>query len=232
MFTITGDVNAIDGTILQGGATARVDVTSADVAAIQAYDSNNNVLNNTSGNTNTLTGSTTGSTITLYVNGIQVGNTTATSISASSVGGSQTHQTIGMTIPFSVTAFGQTAYIPSANPTAHAGASSAATIQFCVDDATGACVANGTGVLTYAGTDNLQPVSGNYQIPAGQTKNFTLQITETANGSASYRASLLNVPWSSSPTASSNTGNQTTGYINFTSGLNSNSFKTPYITAQ
>jgi len=229
VFTITGDINPIDGTVLKGGATAQVSVLSADVTAIQAYDSNNNILNNTS--STTLTGSTTGSVVTFFVNGIQVGNTTATSVSASSVGGTQSHQTVGMTIPFSVTAFGTTAYVPS-TATAHAGSSNSATVQFCVDDATGACVANGTGVITYAGSDNLQPVSGNYQIPAGQTKNFTLQITESANGSASYRASLINVPWSNLSTASSYTGDQTTGFVNFTSGLNSNSFKTPYITAQ
>jgi len=224
VFTIKGDLNAIDGTVVIGGATARVDVTSGNVAAIQAYDQNNNVLNNNT--SNILIGSTTGSTVTFYVNGIQVTNTASNgnyggTASSSAPGGTQSHSTLGFTIPFSVTAFGQNAYIPS-TATAASAASAAHTIQFCVDTVNGACQAVGTGVINYNGSDNLTPdLNGNYLIPVGQTKNFTLQITYTATASASYRASLLNVNWSNT--------DFTSGGNNFTAGLNSNAFRTNYV---
>ncbi|MDB5188996.1 MAG: hypothetical protein JWM92_594 [Candidatus Nomurabacteria bacterium] len=222
VLTVKGDINAVDGSTVLGGDSARIDVTSNDTAAMQAYDGNNNVLNNT--NQNILIGSTTGSTVTVYVNGIQVASTAMGTATASSVGGAQSHSVLGFTIPFSVTAFGQNAYIPS---TAVASATASATnaIQFCIDNANGACQAVGTGVITYAGSDNLTADgNGNYLIPAGQTKNFTLQITYTANGAASYRASLVNVNWNLTDSAST--------YSTFTAGLNSNSFKTNYVSAQ
>jgi len=224
VFTIKGDVNSIDGTVVVAGATAEVDVTSTNVGNIQAYDQNNNVLNNT--NANILLGSTTGSTVTFYVNGLQVTNSASTGSSyggvatASAPGGSQSHTTLGFSIPFSVTAFGQNAYVPS-TATASATATSGHTIQFCIDTPSGSCQAVGTGVISYNGSDNLTvDGNGNYLIPVGQTKNFTLQVTYTANAAGSYRASLINVNWSNTDfTASGN---------NFTSGLNSNAFRTNY----
>jgi peptidoglycan hydrolase-like protein with peptidoglycan-binding domain len=223
VLTIKGDLNSVDGTIVQGGATARVDVTSGNVGAIQAYDQNTNVLNNNT--QNILIGSTTGSTVTFYVNGINVSSTaTSGTATTSSAGGAQTHSVLGFTIPFSVTAFGQQAYVPS-TATASATASAAHTIQFCIDTSAGACQAVGTGVITYSGNDNLTTNgNGNYVIPAGQTKNFTLQVTYTANGAASYRASLINVNWSLS--------DFTTGGNIYTAGLNSNTFRTNYVSAQ
>jgi len=223
VLTIKGDLNAVNGTSLVAGATARVDATAANVAAIQAYDQNNNVLNNNT--QNILIGSTTGSTVTFYVNGIQVASTAAGTASASGAGGAQSHSVLSFTIPFSVTAFGQQAYVPSLAASATVGTGTAQAIQFCVDNASGTCQAVGTGVITYNGSDGLTPdTNGNYVIPAGQTKNFTLQITYTANGAASYRASLLNVTWSNSDV--------TSGFNTFTAGLNSNVFKTNYVAAQ
>jgi len=222
VLTIKGDINSIDGTVVIGGATVRIDASSANVAAIQAYDQNNNVLSGTS----ILIGSTTGSTAYFYVNGIQVTSTATSGIAtASSAGGAQTHSVLGFTIPFSVAAFGQQVYLPS-SATAATTASATNTIQFCIDG-TSTCQAVGTGVITYAGSDNLSPdTNGNYVIPAGQTKNFTLQITYTANGAASYRASLINVNWSLIDF------NSSTGANTFTAGLNSNTFRTNYVSAQ
>jgi hypothetical protein len=159
-----------------------------------------------------------------YSNGIQVTSTAQGTAVASTIGGSQTHNTFGFTIPFSVTAFGQNAYIPSF-PTPATSASADRAIQFCVDTAAGACQAVGSGVLTYAGNDNLTiDNNGNYLIPAGQTKNFTLQITYTANGAASYRASLLSVNWN----------NTDSSYLFniFTAGLNTNTFRTNYVSGR
>ena len=223
VFVIKGDLNSVNGTSLVSGATARIDATAANVAAIQAYDQNNNVLNNNT--QNILIGSTTGSTVTFYVNGIQVASTAAGTATASGAGGAQSHSVLGFTIPFSVTAFGQQAYVPSTAASATTGTGTAQAIQFCVDNANGTCQAVGSGVITYNGADGLTPdTNGNYVIPAGQTKNFTLQVTYTANGAASYRASLLNVTWSNSDV--------TSGFNTFTAGLNSNAFKTNYVSAQ
>jgi hypothetical protein len=220
VLTIKGDLSPIDGTIVTNGASVRINVSSTDVAAIQAYDANNNVLTGT----NILIGSTTGWNVTFYTNGIQVTSNGSGTATASPITGSQTHNVLGFTIPFSVTAFGQNAYIPSL---AKASSSATATnaIQFSIDNANGANQAVGTGVIAYAGSDNLTvDANGNYMIPVGQTKNFTLQITYTANGAASYRASLGNVNWNLTDSGSD--------YSIFTAGLNSNTFRTPYVVAQ
>jgi peptidoglycan hydrolase-like protein with peptidoglycan-binding domain len=220
VLTIKGDVNAIDGTVVAAGAAAKVSILTGDTATIQAYDATNNVLTGSS----ILLGSTTGSNISVYVNGIQVASTGQGTATASPVGGAQTSSVIGFSIPFSVTAFGQTAYVPSVAAAATV-ASAAANIQFCVDNATAPCQAVGTGVVVYAGSDGLTADgNGNFLISAGQTKNFTLQITYRSNGAAQYRASLLNVNWNTTDSAST--------YNTFTAGLNANAFKTNYATAQ
>lgn len=220
VLTIKGDVNAIDGTVVVAGAAAKVSVLTTDTSAIQAYDANNNVLNGSS----ILLGSTTGSNITVYVNGIQVASTGAATASASAVGGAQTSSVLAFTIPFSVTAFGQNAYIPSTAAAALA-ASAGANIQFCVDDAVKACDNVGTAVVVYNGSDGLvADANGNFLISSGQTKNFTLQITTRSNGAASYRASLLNVAWNTTDSAST--------FNTFTAGLSANSFKTNYVASQ
>ena len=226
VFTIKGDLNSIDGTVVIGGATARIDVTSANTAAIQAYDANNNVLNNTS--SNILLGSTTGSTISFYVNAINVASTGTATNSYQAASSSQTHGTFSMNIPFSVTAYGQTAYVPhtaSLSTTGTAGtAGSVTTIQFGVDN--GSAITSGaSGVISYNGSDSLTvDTAGNYMIPVGQTKNFTLSIIYTPSTSGLYRATLVNVPW--------NLTDSSVTYANFTAGLNAQAFKTAYVSGQ
>ena len=216
---ITGDFNSLDQSINVSGANVEIDVTNTNVLAIQAYDANNNLVTGSS----YLTGSTTGNKVYAYVSGIQVASTGAASASSIAPGGSQSHSTVTMTIPFSVTAFGATEYIR--------GVAAAATVaaadnydNFCVDNGT-PCQAVGTAVITYAGNDTLTVTgNGNYQINPGQTRNFILQITTTASASASYRGSLLDVDYKAT--------DDTTGFASFTAGLNSNAFKTPYVAGQ
>jgi peptidoglycan hydrolase-like protein with peptidoglycan-binding domain len=220
VFTIKGDLNAVDGSVVAPGATAQVSVLSGDVAAIQAYDQNNNVLNNNS--SNILLGSTTGSVITFYVNGITVVAAGTPTNTYSNPGGSQSHGTFSMVIPFSVTSYGQTAYIPSTAVLATA-ASSTTHIQFGVDNGT-ALGSGATGVISYGGSDLTVDTNGNWMIPVGQTKTFTLSILYNPSSSGLYRASLLNVPW--------NLTDSNTAYSMFTSGFNSASFQTPYVSGQ
>lgn len=163
-------------------------------------------------------------------NGIQVGPYSAPSINYTPPSGSQTHGTFTMTIPFSVTAVGATAYIPSTSLVATTSSASA-NIQYCVDIGTcfipGGASTTGTteGVVVYTGGLGLVPdANHNYVIKVGQSQNFELVITfqpGNTSGSALYRASLLNVNWN-------NTDSSTT-YNTFTSGLNTASFKTPYL---
>ncbi|HTH93193.1 MAG TPA: hypothetical protein VL576_01800 [Candidatus Paceibacterota bacterium] len=218
VFTIKGDLSPVDGTTVAAGSTARISITAADTTAISAYDANNNVVRGSA----SLLGTVAGSTITFYVNGIQVTSTASSgTATASSVGGSQTHSTLGFTIPFSVTAFGKIAYVPSV-AVAATGVSAVHGIQFCVDTPSGSCQAVGKGVITYAGSGSLAvDANGNYTIPAGQTKNFVIQITSTASTTGSYRASLINVNWNNTDSSSA--------YM--TSPTTSNAFKTNYVSA-
>jgi len=248
VFTVKGDLNAVDGTVVSAGSSARVDATSCDVTGytttngcsvsaqgIQAYDQNNNVLNNTS--SNILLGSTTGSTISFYVNGINVASTGTANNLYTPGNASQSHGTFSMSIPFSVTAYGQTAYIPSSAVLATA-VSNATQIQFGIDN--GAAQSTGaTAVISYNGQDGLIPDTttgnngGNYMISVGQTKNFTLNIFYTPSSAGLYRATLLNIPWSNvSVNSETASGNVTTGYAQFTAGLNATAFKTPYASGQ
>src|ERR1035437_7255640 len=84
---ITGDFNSLDQTINKSGANVEIDVTNANVNAIQAYDANNNLVTGGS----YLTGSTTGNKVYAYVSGIQVASTGAASASSIAPGGSQSH---------------------------------------------------------------------------------------------------------------------------------------------
>ncbi len=216
---ITGDYVPFEQSVVVDGAYAQVNVTSANIAAIQAYDQNNNRLTGTTA----LTGSTTGSLVYGYVNGITVVSNGTASINAASPGGTQSHSTVTMTIPFSVSAFGSTEYMAA---TADSNLSNKNGVHFCVDNASGACQAAGTAVVSYTGNDSFNSTGGTWQINAGQTKNFVLQITTTANGAASYRGSLLNVGYASSASAAAS------AFVDFSAGLSSNSFKTPYVAGQ
>lgn len=213
--TVKADFNTVGSAGFAAGSSAQINVPS--VTGIQAYDSGSNVLD--ASNSSVVTGSTTGSTVKMYVNGVSVVSYGTATTDVSPAGGAQSHSTVVYTIPFSVTAFGAVAYVPTVAAAA-ASASAAQAIQFCID-ATTACAAAGTGIISYDGSDTMTATAnGNYQIPIGQTKNFKLVITYQPASAISTRASLVNVNW--------NTADATTGFSTYTSGLGSNSFKTPY----
>ncbi|MDB4984169.1 MAG: hypothetical protein JWM20_348 [Patescibacteria group bacterium] len=221
-FTIKADINALAGNFAPGTYVV-AEVTPTNINAAQAYDSNNNLLPQNVGVTSSLylLGSTTGSKNYFYANSINVtSNGTATN-SYSNPGGSQSHGVFSMNIPFSVTAYGTTAYIPQ-TAVDIASATAAANVQFSVDN--GSFVAGATGIITYQGSDSLVPVNGNYQIPVGQTKNFLLTVTFAPSAAGSYRAALINVNW--------NNTNSNTTYNTYTAGLTAQAFKTPYVAGQ
>jgi hypothetical protein len=157
--------------------------------------------------------------------GITIGSVGTPTIQVAQPGGSQTHSMVTYIIPFSVTAFGQTAYIP-ANAQAVTIASPTNKIQFCVD-ATTACAAAGNAIINYTGSNPVMPTAnGNYQIPNGQTMNFQLIATYVPSSAISTRASLLNVNWANADLSG------TSGWSTYAQGLNTNSFRTPYAAAQ
>ncbi len=228
VFTIKGDINTIDGTTVAAGTYATAEITGTNTLAVQAYDANNNRL---TANSTYLVGSTTGSKTYFYVNGINVAAAGTTTNSYSNPGGSQSHGIFTMTIPFSVTAYGTTAYVPSAtsltsagtvnNPTATAGAY----VQYAVDNGSALQSSGASATISYTGNDALTPdTNGNYQIPVGQTKTFNLVVTYTPSASGSYRAQLVNV--------NNNTNDSSSTYSTYTAGLNTNQFRTAYMAGQ
>jgi len=218
VFTIKADIAAIDGTAVTSGANVQINITPADVSNIQVTDKNNVMI----GGSN-LIGSTVGSKIFFYPSGIvvnSIGNTTNYYQSASA---SQTHGTFSMNIPFSVTAYGTSAYIPSTAVLATAAGTSTH-IQFGVDNGT-AITSGATAVISYSGIDAMTvDANGNFMIPVGQTKNFVLTVTFTPSGSGVYRASLLNVNF--------NLTDSGIIYMPYTAGLNAQAFKTAYVSGQ
>jgi peptidoglycan hydrolase-like protein with peptidoglycan-binding domain len=227
VYTIKADINTLNGTTFPAGTYVTAELRPNDVTAIQAYDANNNLIQQ---NSTYLVGSTTGSKNYFYVNGINVAaNGTATNMFAAA-SGQQTHGVFTMTVPFSVTSYGTTSYIPStallitsgtpSNPTVTA----AGNIQFTVDNGS-ALQSGATATVTYTGNDTLiVDANGNYQIPVGQTKTFNLTVTYSPTALGQYRASLVNV--------NSNTTDSNSSYSTYTAGLNSNQFKTPYVSGQ
>jgi peptidoglycan hydrolase-like protein with peptidoglycan-binding domain len=218
--TVKGDFNTVDGSTLAAGAYAQVNVSSTDVGNIQAYDQGSNVI---SGSTY-LTGSTTGAKVYIYVNGISVTATSQPTGTYAPPGGGQTHGTLTFNIPFSVTAFGSIAYMPSTAAVVTSGtvnaptASAAANVQFAVDNGS-ALLSGATGSIRYTGSDTMVVDSnGNYVIPVGQTKNFVLTVTYAPTTAGSFSAQLVNVNW--------NTTDSSVTYSTFTAGLNSNMFRT------
>jgi hypothetical protein len=128
-----------------------------------------------------------------------------------------------MAIPFTVTSYGQTAYVPSTASLATV-ASTATAIQFGVDNSGTALSTGATGVITYTGSDLTVDSAGNYMIPVGQSKTFLLNILYNPSASGQYRASLINVPW--------NLTDSNSTYSSFTAGFNASTFKTPYVSGQ
>ncbi len=225
VYTIKGDINTVNGTTFNAGTYAVAELTQNNVLAIQAYDVNNNRI---TGSTY-LVGSTTGSKNYFYVNGVNVAAASATTNTYSNPGGSQSHGIFTMTIPFSVTSYGQTSYVPSAtslvsagtvnNPTATAGNY----IQYAVDNGS-ALQTGASATISYVGNDSLsQDGNGNYQVPVGQTKTFNLVVTYSPTTGGSYRGQLVNV---------NNTLTSGSSYSTYTAGLTTNQFRTAYVAGQ
>ncbi|HWC57350.1 MAG TPA: peptidoglycan-binding domain-containing protein [Candidatus Paceibacterota bacterium] len=230
VFTIKADINSagVSNANYAAGTYAVAELTPSNVLAIQAYDANNNLLTQSS---TYLTGSTTGSKNYFYINGVSVVANGTPTIAYSNPGGAQNHGIFTMTIPFSVTSYGQTAYIPSAAALVSAGtvnaptASAAAAIQYAVDNGAALQSSGTTANITYTGSDSLTvDAHNNYQIPVGQAKTFNLVVTYTPSAAGSYRAQLVNVNY--------NLDDSSTTYSTYVSGLNTNSFRTGYLAGQ
>lgn len=229
VYTIKGDINTIDSTVVAAGTYAVAEVTPTNTLAIQAYDANNNRLTSS---TTYLVGSTTGSKNYFYVNGVNVAAGGTPTIGYTGGGNSQSHGLFTMTIPFSVTSYGTTSYVPSAtNLVTSVGTGSlnapqptaGNNIQYAVDNGS-ALQSGATATITYTGNDSLtQDGNGNYQVPVGQTKTFNLVVTYSPSATGQYRASLVNV---------NNTQTSGSGYTTYTAGLNTNQFKTAYMGGQ
>lgn len=226
VYTIKADVNTVNSTSFVAGTYVIAELTPMNVLNIQAYDANQNRI---SGNTY-LVGSTTGSKNYFYVNGVNVAAVAGTSNTYSNPGGAQSHGIFTMTVPFSVTSYGQTSYIPSTaslatagsvnNPTATAGHF----IEFAVDNGT-TLQTGATATITYTGNDSLTvDANNNYQIPVGQTKTFNMVITYSPTAAGSYRGQLVNV--------NNNTTDSASTYSTYTAGLNTNQFRTSYVAGQ
>ncbi len=164
-----------------------------------------------------------GGTFTIVNNGIVVAPNGTPTATAVALGGGQQHQVVTFSIPFSVTAPAQTAYIPY-----RAAYSTVVTATNAVEyaiDSGGANLVGGTGNLQYTGSGVYVPdANGNYMIPVGQTKNFVLTVTYQPSVVGPYRASLINVNWNANDSA--------TAYNTYTAGLSTNQYRTPYIVAQ
>jgi hypothetical protein len=228
VFTIKGDINTLSGAAFVPGTYAVAELRPTDVTSIQAYDANNNLLPT---NSTYLVGSTTGSKNYFYVNGVNVAVAGSTNNTYSNPGGTQTHGIFTMTIPFSVTSYGTTSYVPSATSLSTTGtvnnpaASAGAYIQYAVDNGSSLQTTGSSANITYTGNDSLTvDANGNYQIPVGQTKTFNLVVTYVPTAGGSYRGQLVNV--------NSNTTDSSINYSTYTAGLNTNQFRTSYVAGQ
>lgn len=222
VFTIKGDINTLSGATFVAGTYAVAELRPLDVTAIQAYDVNDNLLPT---NSTYLVGSTTGSKNYFYVNGVNVTSAATPTNSYTSGGNAQSHGLFTMTIPFSVTSYGTTSYVPSVTNLDTTGTINAPTaaagnyIQYAVDNGT-SLLSGATATITYTGNDGLTPDgNGDYQIPVGQTKTFNLVVTYSPTATGQYRAQLVNV---------NNTQTSGSGYTTYTAGLTTNQFRTPY----
>lgn len=172
------------------------------------------------------TGGVVGDAHTFYDNGILV-SLVSTNTSENAVDGVN-NDYVNLTIVFSVTAFGQTAYIPnvatdmSSSTSSTGGAPSTAQgigyhLQY---NTSGVASSSVTEVLT----STAQERTNSFQVNQGETKNFTLKVTVANSAdpiidSTQYRAVLTGINFAASDSA--------TGAKVFTSNLQ-NDFKTGY----
>jgi len=231
---VTGDFAPYNQTTVDDGASAQIGVDIAGVsnAALEAvaYDQNNNRL---TGNT-ALVGSTTGNIVYGYVNGINVASTGSAQASTTTSGGS-THNVGQFSIPFSVTSFGTTTYVPSTASLATTAQPTGTTMQYGIDAGSGFVTPSSYSATvsfnaTGSTTGNIVPNgSGLYAIPAGQTANFTLNVIATnTSGTVQYRATLLNVNWSTDSSATSDNASPSLGFVPYYAGLDQSPYQTGY----
>ena len=126
------------------------------------------------------------------------------------------------TIKYSVTAFGDTAYVSSLADAAliASGVTTGKTTVFV--DRAGTATVGGISVTLTNSTDTTLNAAGLYQIQDGETNNFELTTTvqlPTAGAAGQFRAALGGVSWSNSDT-------DATPDNKYTSNLDS--FKTVY----
>lgn len=199
IFTITGDVNSINGSVVVNGATSKISITPTNVANIQAYDVNNNVVSGPL----SLTGSTTGSTIAYYTNGPMV-NETSDNCGAMNATITGTPSTLTCIIGYNITANGAPVYIPKAGLVTSTAMGSVNAIDFQATSSTGTPIPFGpsltsNAVIAQVGTNATSSDAGlEWTIPAGVTATFTGTVVITDVGSThpgSYRAFLNNLSW-------------------------------------
>lgn len=201
VFTIKANVNSLNGGTFAAGTYAVAELTQNNVLAIQAYDSNDNLLPQ---NTTYLVGSTTGSQVAFYSNGINVTSTGSSTYSYTAPGGQQSNGLFTMSIPFAVSSYGGTSYVPHLAAAVTSGTITApsvtatSAIQFEVDNGT-SLLSGATGTIQPTGNNNLTvDGNGNYQIPVGQTEDFNLIVTYSPTTAGSYSARLANVNYNTS----------------------------------
>ena len=208
-FTISADINEVDGTTFTEGLTLLSSLTTTNRNFIVAENEEADSLSVSNGD---ITGSATGNAQEFRTQGISVTLVSTSADSSNDTGAS--NDTGTFTIKFKVTAIGADAYIATYTPLTY--------YPYTVDLA-GTATTAGVSAVIVNNTDTSVSAGGDWLIEEGQSETLTLTVSHTAQVQASsvglYRASLTGVKWDdtddSTPdnTYSSNLDDFKTGYV-------------------
>ena len=215
-FQVLADLNSVDTNGVTEGDFLKAEVTSTNRDYIDAENEQGDQLDDSSEKS----GTALGEYQELRSKGVYL-KMISSSVAATT--GQSANDDLGtFTIKYSVTAFGDTAYVSSLADFAliASGVTTGKTTVFV--DRAGTATVGGISVTLTNSTDTTLNAAGLYQIQDGETNNFELTTTvqlPTAGYAGQFRAALGGVSWSNSDT-------DATPDNKYTSNLDS--FKTVY----
>lgn len=185
-FTVTADINNIDGVGFSEGNTLVASLTSTNRDYVDAEDEEGDQVSDSD-----KTGTVTGDAQEFRTNGIAL---TLVSTDTDATTGTSANDDVGLfTIKYKVTAIGDTVYLSSLATTAG--------LTFAVDKGGVATTSVTIVGALVNNTDTTMTSVGNYEIEDGESETFTLSVSvpiSAASGSGQYRTALTGVKWDTS----------------------------------
>lgn len=203
-FTVSADINDLEGTDFVAGDTLSASVTATNRAAIDAEDEEGDQL--TDGTAKT--GSAVGDAQSFFAEGVNIKSVSESKGTKDTNGDTAGGEQGTYTAVFELTAFGDDMYVPVDATIATSSVTTSAGTIYAIENSAGTqLMLNGAGLAsTTAVVSSDADKDGNYFIVRdGETKKFTLQVTFTPDADGFYRLQMYGVNYNVAAAANADT---------------------------